>query len=197
MPKRRVSIPFPKTLWDFLRPPPRPAAKNPPPKRPPPPPPPPRPKNTPGISPGPTPALPRPAPASMAHRYEAMTRAMLARYAVRVRKWRSSMSGVAWQVTYADGSVARLIEAPRPKGPMSAAIFLHEIGHHAIGFGTYKPRCLEEFHAWKFALETMEAEGLTVTERVRTRMRDSLRYAVAKARRRGLKRIPAELAEYQ
>jgi hypothetical protein len=133
----------------------------------------------------------------MAHRYEAMTRAMLARYAVRVRKWRSSMSGVAWQVTYADGSVARLIEAPRPRGPMSAAIFLHEIGHHAIGFGTYKPRCLEEFHAWKFALETMEAEGLNVTDRVRARMHDSLRYAVAKARRRGLKRIPPELAEYQ
>jgi hypothetical protein len=132
----------------------------------------------------------------MERRYEEITRTMLAEYGVRVRKWRTSMSGVAWQVTYADGSVARLIEAPRPRGPMSAAVFLHEIGHHAIGFGTYKPRCLEEYHAWRFALETMEARGLNVTDRVRERMRDSLRYAVDKARRRGLRKIPAELAPF-
>ena len=79
---------------------------------------------------------------------------------------------------------------------MSCAIFLHEIGHHAIGFKTYKPRCLEEYHAWKFAIDTMEAEGLNVTDRVHERMRDSLRYAVAKAARRGLKRIPPELLPY-
>jgi hypothetical protein len=121
---------------------------------------------------------------------------MLARHAVRVRKWRTSMSGVAWQVTYHDGSVSRLIEAPRPRGPMSTAIFLHEIGHHAIGFGVYSPRCLEEYHAWKFAIDTMHAEGLNVTDRVHERMRDSLRYAVDKAKRRGLKRIPGELLPY-
>lgn len=129
-------------------------------------------------------------------RYEAMTRAMLARYGVRVRKWRGGMSGVAWQVTYRDGTVSRLIEAPRPKGPMSAAVFLHEIGHHAIGFSTYKPRCLEEYHAWKYALEQMEAWELNVTQRVHDRMHDSLHYAVEKARRRGLKDLPVELRPY-
>ena len=66
----------------------------------------------------------------------------LGEQAVGVRKWRSSMSGVAWQVTYRDGTVARLIESPRPRGPVSAAIFLHEIGHHAIGLGRFRPRCL-------------------------------------------------------
>lgn len=132
----------------------------------------------------------------MAARYAEIERRMLAHYGVRVRKWRTSMSGVAWQVTYKDGTVSRLIESPRPKGPMSVAIFLHEIGHHAIGFHTYKPRCLEEYHAWKFAIDTMEAEGLNITDRVRTRMRDSLRYAVAKAGRRGLKRVPAELVPF-
>lgn len=132
----------------------------------------------------------------MTARYAELERRMLKQHGVRVRKWRTSMSGVAWQVTYQDGTVSRLLESPRPKGPMSVAIFLHEIGHHAIGFKTYKPRCLEEYYAWKFALDTMEAEGLNITDRVRARMRDSLRYAVAKAVRRGLKSIPAELGPF-
>ncbi|MEQ8770517.1 MAG: hypothetical protein RIB60_08415 [Phycisphaerales bacterium] len=135
-------------------------------------------------------------PGSMRARYDEVTKRMLAEHGVRVRKWRTSMSGVAWQVTYRDGTVSRLIESPRPRGPMSAAVFLHEIGHHAIGFGTYRPRCLEEYHAWKWSLEQMEAHGLNVTPAVRNRMRESLEYAVAKARRRGLKRLPGELAEY-
>lgn len=142
------------------------------------------------------PASAKPVPGSAQARYEEMARAMLARHGVRVRKWRTSMSGVAWEVTYRDGTVTRLIEAPRPKGPMSAAIFLHEIGHHAIGFHTYTPRCLEEYHAWRYSLEQMEAWGLNVTDRVRERMHDSLHYAVEKARRRGLKRLPEELVPY-
>lgn len=129
-------------------------------------------------------------------RYEQVTREMLAQYGVRVRKWRTSMSGVAWQVTYRDGTVSRLIESPKPKGPMSMSIFLHEIGHHAIGFGTYSPRCLEEYHAWKFSLDTMRSLGLNVTERVEQRMNDSLVYALEKALRRGLKRVPPEMVPY-
>lgn len=136
------------------------------------------------------------APTGMQLRYEQITREMLAVHGVRVRKWRSSMSGVAWQVTYRDGTVSRLIESPRPKGPMSAAIFLHEIGHHAIGFGTYKPRCLEEYYAWKFSVDTMHELGLNVTDRVLERMHDSLHYAIEKAARRGLKRLPGELLPY-
>lgn len=135
-------------------------------------------------------------PASMEERYDAVTRLMLERYSIRVRKWRTSMSGLAWCLTYRDGSLKRLIEAPRPRGPMSAAVFLHEIGHHAIGFNVYKPRCLEEFHAWRWSLEAMEAHGLNVTEQVRYRMHLSLWYAVAKARRRGLRVVPAELEPF-
>ncbi|MBL8964385.1 MAG: hypothetical protein KF787_04620 [Phycisphaeraceae bacterium] len=132
----------------------------------------------------------------MRDRYERVAAEMVARYGVRVRRWRTSMSGVAWAVTYQDGRVARLIESPRPRGPMSAAVFLHEIGHHAIGIGSCKPRCLEEYHAWVFALREMEANGLNVTDAVRTRMRRSLEYAVRKAIRRGIQSIPPELAPY-
>lgn len=154
--------------------------------------PPPKARVAPARAPKPVP----PKPGSMTDRYERVTREMLAAHGVRVRKWRTSMSGVAWQVTYRDGTVSKLIESPRPKGPMSAAVFLHEIGHHAIGFGTYSPRCLEEYQAWKWSLEQMELNGLNVTDAVRARMRESIEYAVAKAHRRGLKRLPLEVAEY-
>lgn len=132
----------------------------------------------------------------MQEKYDAVVRLMLETYNIRVRKWRSNMSGIAWYVTYRDGRVQRLIEAPRPKGPMSVAVFLHEIGHHAIGFDVYKPRCLEEYHAWRWAIEAMEAQGLNITDQVRSRMYRSLWYAVHKAKRRGIKQIPAELTPY-
>lgn len=132
----------------------------------------------------------------MEARYEAITRQMLQEHGVKVRRWRKHMSGIAWEVYYRDGRTVKLIEAPKPKGPMSAAVFLHEIGHHVIGFGTYKPRCLEEYHAWVFAVEQMEKLGLNVTESVRRRMHNSLRYAVQKASRRGLRQLPPELEPY-
>ena len=129
-------------------------------------------------------------------RYETVKADMLARYGVRVRRWRKSLSGLAWQVEYRDGRIQRLIESPEPKTPLSMAIFLHEIGHHAIGLARHKPRCLEEYLAWKFSLDQMEALGLPVTDRVRQRVHRSLRYAVSKARRRGLRELPPELLPY-
>lgn len=134
--------------------------------------------------------------ASMQARYDAVVQHMLDKYQIRVRKWRGGMSGVAWYVTYRDGRRVNLIESPRPKGPMSVAVFLHEIGHHAIGFDVYKPRCLEEYHAWRFSLEAMQQHGLNITDQVRYRMHMSLWYAVQKARRRGIKQIPAELLPF-
>jgi len=151
------------------------------------------------------PKPPRPAPTqrpdkappnSMRAKYDALVQECLAEHGVRVRKWRSSMSGVAWEVHYADGRIARLIESPRPKGPMSAAVFCHEIGHHAIGFNVYSPRCLEEYMAWRWAIGEMERRGLNVSERVRTRMLESVRYAVRKSHRRGLRTLPRDVAQY-
>lgn len=135
-------------------------------------------------------------PESAQDKYDRVVAEQLAKYDIRVRKWRTSMSGIAWYVTYKDGRVSRLIESPRPKGPMSMAVFLHEVGHHAIGFNVYKPRCLEEYHAWAWSLARMEEFGLNITDAVRHRMHLSLWYAVAKAKRRGIKAVPAELAPY-
>lgn len=140
--------------------------------------------------------MPGRAPSAAQARYDAMVQEMLARYGVKVRKWRSGMSGIARLTTFADGSTRKTIESPRPKGPMSAAVFLHEIGHHAIGLGVHSPRCLEEYHAWTFAITEMRRLNIAVTERVQRRMDRSLRYAVGKARRRGLRKIPPELEPY-
>ncbi|MHC4992014.1 MAG: hypothetical protein ACYTGC_13660, partial [Planctomycetota bacterium] len=74
---------------------------------------------------------------AMQRRYDEVVLEMKRLYGIRVRKWRSSTSGCAWEVRDAAGSVGRLIEAPYPRGPMSCAVFLHEVGHHAIGFGRY------------------------------------------------------------
>lgn len=135
-------------------------------------------------------------PSPMSLRYDELVIEMKHTYCLRIRKWRNSSSGCAWIVRYSDGGEAKLIESPYPKGPMSCAIFLHEVGHHAIGFGTYKPRCLEEYYAWKWSLDTMRVKGFNVTESVQKRMDESIKYAVKKAQRRGLKNLPPQLLPY-
>lgn len=129
-------------------------------------------------------------------RYDRIVRDMLAKYDIKVRRWRRTSSGVAWVNQYRDGSTKRFLESPRPKTPLSMSIFLHEVGHHAIGLGVYKPRCLEEYHAWMFSLNAMRELGVPITERVEKRVRLSLRYAVGKARRRGIQNLPIELLPY-
>lgn len=129
-------------------------------------------------------------------RYDQLVIEMKRIHGVRVVKWRSSTSGCAWEVHYANGINARLIEAPYPRGPMSCAVFMHEIGHHAIGLKRFRPRCLEEYHAWRWGLKEMESRGFNVTPAVLSRRDAALRYAVAKAIRRGIRALPEELLPY-
>jgi len=133
---------------------------------------------------------------TMKDRYELITTTMISKYHLHINKWRTSTTGCAWIITNPDGSQTRFIESPQPKGPMSAAVFLHEVGHHAIGLGTYRPRCLEEYKAWEWSLNTMQQYNLNITPAVRKRVHDSLHYALQKALRRGLKNIPEELLPF-
>ena len=128
--------------------------------------------------------------------YDELIRELKLRYGIRVRRWRRSMSGCAWAAFYADGSAMRWIESPYPRSPLSLAIFLHEIGHHQIGFYTYKRRCEEEYHAWTWALTEMRRLGITADDRVLRRVRLSLEHALDKAVRRGLSIVPEPLREY-
>jgi hypothetical protein len=138
---------------------------------------------------------------TVAAKYEALVEHMLEVHGLRVKRWRRGTTGVAYELRTAGrrgtpDRVERWIEAPYPRGPVSCAVFLHEIGHHAIGLGAVSPRCLEEYHAWRWAAEGLAAAGIPVGPSVERRMREGLEYAVAKALRRGLRRLPPELAPY-
>jgi len=129
--------------------------------------------------------------------YASIIRKVKSKHRVRVHKWRPAMSGSAWQVRYEDGRTIRWIEAPFPKTPLSLAIFLHEVGHHAIGFDVYKQRCDEEYHVWRWAIDQMRKLGIKPDAKVLNRFRLSMQYAVGKALRRGIKSLPEHLQEFR
>jgi hypothetical protein len=121
---------------------------------------------------------------------------MKRKYDIRIHRWRRNMSGCAWRVYHHDGRVVNWIESPVPKTPISLAIFLHEVGHHAIGFNTYKKRCEEEYHVWVWALNQMRQFGVMPDQRCHKRFQLSMQYAVGKAVRRGVKQLPEPLAQF-
>jgi hypothetical protein len=121
---------------------------------------------------------------------------MKRRYDIRIRRWRRNMSGKAWRAYYHDGREVNWVESPRPRTPISLAIFLHEVGHHVIGFAKYRRRCEEEWHAWQWALNEMRRAGVQPDEKVERRVERSMRYAVSKAARRGLKELPDCLRQF-
>lgn len=118
------------------------------------------------------------------------------RYDIRVRKWRRTMTGCAWCVYYHDGRAINWVESPYPKTPLSLAIFLHEVGHHVIGFKSYRMRCEEEYHAWRWAIGQMRHLGIEPDAKVDRRYNLSMQYAVSKAMRRGLKNLPENLRAF-
>jgi hypothetical protein len=120
----------------------------------------------------------------MIDRYAMIVETCKARFGVRVHRWRPTMSGCAWTADYADGSHVRWVESPYPRSPVSLAIFLHEVGHHAIGFAARHERLDEERRAWEWALRTMAELGVVPDARVRRRFERSMRYEVSKASRR-------------
>ncbi|HSU66395.1 MAG TPA: hypothetical protein VLJ39_05970 [Tepidisphaeraceae bacterium] len=127
---------------------------------------------------------------------EPIVRRIRSKHEIRVRRWRRTMSGCAWQVRYEDGRVIRWIESPYPRTPISLAIFLHEVGHHVIGFERYKRRCEEEYHAWTWAIEQMQSLGIEPDAHVLERFQLSMEYAVGKALRRGIKELPDPLLQF-
>ncbi len=122
-------------------------------------------------------------------RYALQAEELLKDHRVRVCHWRRNMTGIAWI-----GHPNRPIEAPHPRSPLSFAILAHEVGHHALGI--IRPRWREEQLAWEFALAQMERLGVPLTDSVQDRYAASMRYALAKALRRGLRQIPTELARF-
>jgi hypothetical protein len=127
--------------------------------------------------------------------YAQMVSELRDKYRISIRRWRSDMAGVAYELTYQDGRIKRLIAAPRPRSPVSAAIFLHEVGHHAIGFRRYPQRCLEEHYAWQWTFREMESRGIPITQRVLRHYKRSMHHYVRRAQRRG-EHVPGELVQF-
>src|SRR4051812_13170444 len=128
--------------------------------------------------------------------FATIVRDMRRKYDLRIRKWRTTMSGCAWRVYHADGRAVNWIESPFPKTPISLAIFLHEVGHHVIGFEKYKKRCEEEYHVWLWAIDKMRELRVEPDARVLRRFQLSMQYAVGKAVRRGVKELPEPLEQF-
>ena len=128
--------------------------------------------------------------------FEKIVRQIKQKYDLRIHRWRPNMSGCAWRVYHHDGRVINWIEAPHPRTPISLAIFLHEVGHHVVGFKKYKKRCEEEYHVWLWAIEQMRKLGIEPDKKVAKRFDLSMQYAVSKAVRRGLKSLPEELRRF-
>jgi hypothetical protein len=120
----------------------------------------------------------------------AMTRELTRHYKISIRRWRHHMSGMAYELTYADGRIKRLISAPRPRSSVSAAIFLHEVGHHAIGFKRYTCRCLEEYYVWHWTFREMRARQIPITERVLRHYRRSMQYYLRRAKPEDVWKLP-------
>ncbi len=129
--------------------------------------------------------------------YDQLVAEMKAHYGISIRKWRSSMSGVAYELHYNNGDVRRMISAPRPRSPVSVCIFMHEVGHHAVGFKKFRPRCLEEYHVWQWAFEQMRKRAIPVDRRVERHYRRSMYHYVRLAKKRGLKVLPPVLEQFQ
>jgi len=128
--------------------------------------------------------------------FASIVRRIKKRHRIHIRRWRQSMTGKAWRVYHSDGRVVNWIESPRPKTPISLAIFLHEVGHHVIGFEAYRRRCEEEYVVWSWALNEMRRCGVEPTDAVHRRVDLSMRYAVGKALRRGIRDLPEELRQF-
>jgi hypothetical protein len=128
--------------------------------------------------------------------FAAIVEDMKRKHGLRIKRWRRNMSGCAWRVYHADGRTVNWVESPYPKTPISLAIFLHEVGHHVIGFDRYKRRCEEEYHVWVWAIEQMKQLGVEPDARVWRRFDLSMQYAVDKAVRRGIKQLPEPLMRF-
>ncbi|MBI4308182.1 MAG: hypothetical protein HY684_05185 [Chloroflexi bacterium] len=129
---------------------------------------------------------------------ESLARSILAIHPVRVVRWRKSLSGVAWHITKNGSLVETRIETPRPHTPLSFAIFAHELGHHLqrVERASWPSRMEQEYDAWQRAFALMRQHGVPITEKVERRYVQAMRYALAKALRRGAVRIPAYFVRF-
>lgn len=105
-------------------------------------------------------------------------------FGLQVTRWLSVLRGKAIKVSFRwGGGVRYRLHVPRSRGPLAAAIFLHEVGHCVVGF-TGEPRVMEELRAWLWAFDALKRLNLPIPEVVVKRYHASMRYEVRRAMRR-------------
>lgn len=103
--------------------------------------------------------------------YEDAAAALIASSGCTIRRYRPTLSGVAYTDSTDWG-----IEVPAPRGPVAFAIFAHEVAHQVFHRGSgARQRWLEEVEAWEFALGCFAEFELRGVEVARRRGRKSLR----------------------
>lgn len=110
--------------------------------------------------------------------YQTAAEILLRESGCTVRKWRKNATGTAY-TSSADWG----IESPEPRGPISFAVFAHEVGHQMLHRHNSAPRWQEELEAWEYAVDQFSRFQLDA-KGVRERMVRSLRYAAAKTSKR-------------
>lgn len=95
--------------------------------------------------------------------YERAGATLLAESGCEVVRWRTHSTGIAWLA--AD---RWMIEAPRPRGPVSFGVFAHEVGHQMLHRGRgSRSRWQKEIEAWEWALDCFARFELPRVERAR------------------------------
>ena len=128
--------------------------------------------------------------------YAAIVDELIASHGLRVRRWRDDHTGCAWRTTGMDGEPINWIESPYPTDPLTFAIFLHEVGHHAIGLDAHTLESEAEYWAWQWAFDQMRARGIRPDRNVCARYELALRYAVYEEIRRENRHLPAFLTAF-
>lgn len=112
--------------------------------------------------------------------FEAAAQQLLKESGCTVRRYRErTLTGVAYTSDDDWG-----IEVPRPTTARRFATFAHEVGHQMLHRHNSKPRWLEEWEAWDYALKQFARFDLPGVEDALKDAAKCLRYAARKAERR-------------
>jgi hypothetical protein len=86
--------------------------------------------------------------------------------------------------------------APHPTTRRRLAVYLHECAHFELHTKKKHPRYIEEYQAWKWAIEVMRASEIKVCAKVLLDAQLGVKYAIEKAIRRGVKRIDTNARKF-
>ena len=115
--------------------------------------------------------------------YEEAAALLVRESGVTIRKYRKAMTGIAY-VNDEDWG----IEAPEPRGPVSFAVFAHEVGHQLLHRTRNRPRWQEEIEAWEYAIHQFDRLGLDGRGLAFSRAALGVRWAIVKALKRSPRR---------